>query len=145
MRLSKHILIAVLVVAVLSLGLLSTAAPAISLGSILKVGGIAFLVSEYGNQIDKFVNNALGERHAEIRGQTKVVPILSIGRGGYIGAAQVVGLQSDTQRVKAVVQGELRVGSLRANAFFPIATKNATKSPERVPGTGVSAVIEFKI
>ncbi len=78
-------------------------------------------------------------------GATKVVPILSIGRGGYIGAAQVVGAPDRVSTVKAVVQGELRVGSLRANAFIPIATEQASKTPERVTGTGVSAVVEFKI
>ena len=111
----------------------------------VKVGGIAFLVSQYGGKIDSFINKTLGERKAEIRGQTKVVPILSIGRGGYIGACQVVGEKRAVQSVKAVVQVESRFGSLQGKVYLPIATKSATKTPQRVAGTGVSAVIEFKI
>ncbi len=145
MNLSRRIIIGVLIVAVLGLGLLSTSAPAISLGSVLKVGGIAFLVSEYGDQIDRAINNALGERQAAIRGATKVVPILSLGRGGYIGAAQVVGAPAQVPRVKAVVQLEARFGSFRGTVLVPVATSRATSSPERVSGTGVSAVVEFRI
>jgi hypothetical protein len=145
MKLSKQITIAVLIVAVLSIGLFPTAAPAINLGSILKVGGIAFLVSEYGSQIDRFINSALGERDAQAFGQTKVVPILSVGRGGYIGASQVVGAAEQVKRVKAVVQAEARFGSFRANVFVPVATEKVSKTPERVTGTGVSAVVEFHI
>jgi len=145
MKRKLRIMLVVLLVVAFSIGLFTTMAPAISLGSILKVGGIAFLVSEYGNQIDRAINGALGERQAQVMGATKVVPILSIGRGGYIGAAQVVGAPDRVSTVKAVVQGELRVGSLSANAFIPIATEKASKTPERVTGTGISAVVEFKI
>ena len=89
--------------------------------------------------------SALGEHEAQAYGQTKVVPILSVGRGGYIGASQVVGAAEQVKRVKAVVQVEARFGSFRANVFVPVAAERATKSPERVTGTGISAVVEFHI
>lgn len=134
-----------LAVAVFSLGLVSITAPAIGLGDILKVGGIAFLVSEYGKPIDKFINDALDEKQAAAKGATKVVPILSLGRGGYVGAAQVVGAPESVKRVKAVVQVEGRFGSFRAQVYVPTTIAKATKSPERAKGVGVSAVVEFKI
>lgn len=135
----------ILIVATLSIGLLSTAALALSVGDILKVGGIAYLVTQYGGQIDNFINKSLGEREAQVMGATKVVPILSLGRGGYIGASQVIGAPDAVQRVKAVVQVEARFGSFGAKVYVPVATDRATKNPERVAGAGVSAVIEFKI
>ena len=145
MRLNRRLVALVLVVAVLSLGVFATVGSSLGLGNVLKVGGVAFLVSQYGGKIDSFINKTLGERKAEIRGQTKVVPILSLGAGGYIGAAQVVGEKKAVQSVKAVIQVEGRFGSFGGHIYLPATTKSATKAPERVAGTGVSAVIEFKI
>ncbi|MCJ7823039.1 MAG: hypothetical protein MUQ26_08205, partial [Armatimonadetes bacterium] len=107
--------IAILLIAgLLSVGLAVTAAQAIDLGQILKIGGVAFLVSQYGDQIDSFLTKTLDERDAAVRGATKVVPILSLGGGGYIGAAQVVGNPDNVQRVKAVLQVEAKLGGVRA-------------------------------
>ncbi len=74
-----------------------------------------------------------------------MVPILSLGRGGYIGAAQVVGNLENVQRVKAVVQVEGRFGSGRDQFLVPVTTDEASRSPDRPKGFGVSAVIEFKM
>lgn len=123
----------------------ATGALAIDLGDVLKVGGIAFLVSQYDEQIDDFLTSALGEREAAARGATKVVPILSLGRGGYVGAAQVVGSPENVGRVKAVVQVEGKFGKFRAKVLVPTTTAKASSTPTRAKGVGVSAVIEFKI
>ncbi len=127
------------------LALSGTAALAIDLGDLLKVGGIAFLVDQYDEQIDSFITSALGEREAAARGATKVVPILSLGGGGYVGAAQVVGTPENVRRVKAVVQVEGRFGDFRAKVLVPTTIDTASGSPDRAKGVGVSAVIEFKI
>ncbi len=143
---SARTIIALLVaVGLLGLGLAAVNAWAISLGDVLKVGGVAFLVSQYDDQLDSFITSALGEREAAAKGATKVVPILSLGGGGYIGAAQVVGNPENVERVKAVVQVEGRFGSGRAQLLIPTATDKASGSPDRAKGVGVSAVIEFKI
>ena len=134
-----------LMVGLLSLGLAATAAQAIDLGDILKVGGVVWLVSQYDDEIDSFLTTALDERDAAAMGATKVVPILSLGRGGYIGAAQVVGNPENVQRVKAVVQVEGRFGSVRAQKLLPTATDRVSGNPDRAKGVGVSAVIEFEI
>jgi hypothetical protein len=145
MKIHQRIVVTTLVVGVLAMGLTARPAKALSLGDILKVGGIAFLVSEYGDRINDFINNALGEREAQAAGATKVVPILSLGRGVYLGAAQVVGAPDRVQTVKAVVQGTVTVGSFRGTAYIPVATKGGLTNPERVTGAGVSAVINFRI
>jgi hypothetical protein len=123
----------------------TTAALGIDIGDVVKVGGIAFLVDQYDEQIDSFITSALGEREAAAKGATKVVPILSLGGGGYIGAAQVVGSPENVQRVKAVVQVEGKFGDFRAKVLVPTTTSKASGSPDRAKGVGVSAVIEFKI
>jgi len=126
--------------------MLAVAAPArIDLGDLLKVGGIAWLVSQYDEQIDSFITSALGEREAAAKGATKVVPILSLGRGGYIGAAQVVGNPENVKSVKAVFQLEGRIGSFRPRILVPTTTDKVTGNPDRAKGVGVSAVVEFRI
>jgi len=143
MMTAKRIVALVVLVCLLGVGLSVGAARAIDLGSILKVGGVVFLVNQYGGQIDTFITSALGERNAAAQGATKVVPILSLGSGGYIGAAQVVGNPDAVKRVKAVVQVEGNFGSVRAQILLPTETEGG--SPERAKGVGVSAVIEFRI
>ena len=143
---TKHMRIALLLLAVLLVLTLSQLVLAkIGLGKVVKVGGIAFLVKTYDKQIDNFINKSLGERKAQAMGATKVVPIVSVGRGGYIGAAQVVGVPAEVQKVQAVVQVEIHVGSARAKAFFPTTTKTPKGQPKRMESVGVSAMIETKI
>jgi len=134
-----------LIAVMLCLSLTGAAVWALDLGNLLKVGGVAFLVTQFGGQIDKFITSALGERGAAAAGATKVVPILSLGAGGYIGAAQVVGSPESVKQVKAVFQVEGKIGSFRPRIFIPAAVSKASTAPERAKGVGVSAVIEFKI
>jgi hypothetical protein len=139
-------LVAILVaVCLLGGGLAAVTAWGIDLGDILKVGGVLFLVNQYDDQIDSFITSALGEREAAVRGATKVVPIISLGGGGYVGAAQVVGNPENVERVKVVVQVEGRFGSGRAQILVPTTTDKVSGNPDRAKGVGVSAVIEFRI
>ena len=145
MRTHRRGIAIVLMVGLLVVGSASVAVYAIGLGDIAKVVGVGWLVSKYGNQIDSFITGALGERDAAARGATKVVPIISLGRGTHIGAAQVVGNPENVKAVKAVVQVEGKFGSLGAKVLLPTTTDSPSGSPERAKGVGVSAVIEFKI
>jgi hypothetical protein len=141
----KRVIAVLVMVALLGGGLAAMNAWAIDLGNILKVGGIAFLVSQYDKELDTFISSALGERGAAAKGATKVVPILSLGGGGYIGAAQVVGNPENVKSVKAVFQVEGRIGSFTPRILVPTTTDKVTGSPDRAKGVGVSAVIEFRI
>ncbi len=141
----KRILAVLVMVGLLAGGLAAVNAWAIDLGDILKVGGIAFLVSQYDKELDSFITSALGERGAAAKGATKVVPILSLGSGGYVGAAQVVGNPDNVKSVKAVIQVEGKIGSFRPRILVPTTTDKVTGSPDRAKGVGVSAVIEFRI
>ena len=76
-----------------------TAVQAFNLGSILKVGGISVLVSKYGDSINDFLNKLLMKNGVGTDYATKVVPIVSVGTGKYIGAVQVIGPSAQVEKV----------------------------------------------
>ncbi|MCC6445575.1 MAG: hypothetical protein IT210_19230 [Armatimonadetes bacterium] len=126
----------------------TTVAFADILGDVLKVGGIGILVTKFSKPLNDAVNTLTLNRGAENRDATKVVPILSIGKGGYIGMAQVTGPARRLETVKAVAQLEGDFGAIgakfRLKALVPIASENL-KNIDRVRGIGVSAVIDIKL
>lgn len=136
----------VLLVAIALLAATAGAVQALDLTDLLKVGGIGYAVTQFAGPIDEFINKALGEREAQAKGATKVVPILSLGGGGYIGAAQVLGVPSQVERTKFVVQVESKlIGSLSGTLLVPVGSKPTGGQPDRIKGVGVSAVVEFKL
>jgi len=136
---------AILLLAGLASGLFVQPAQA-QLGNILKVGGIVLAVSAFGGQINDFINKALGEREAGFAGASKVVPIFSVGRGTYVGAAQVVGLPADVRTVQGVGALDLRLGNLSGTALVPISTQRPGRNGlSRVGNVGISAVMDFRI
>lgn len=139
----KHLIIGMLAVSLLAAG--GTAATqAFSLGSILKVGGITVLVDRFGGQINDFLNKLLMKNGVGTDYATKVVPVLSIGTGKYIGAVQVVGPTGQVEKVKAVGQLEGSFNDIaRAKALIPIESTDVTHL-SRVQGVGVSAIIDLK-
>ena len=117
------------------------------IGDIVKVGGIGFVVSKFGGQINRFVNTLTANKNVGTQQATAVVPILSFGSGGYIGAAQVMGTKKNVAKCKAVVQieGTKVFGSnIRAKALVPVGSKT-TSSIKRIYGVGVSAIIDIRI
>ena len=117
------------------------------LGSILKGGAVALAVDKFGPQINKGINSLTGNKHLSPEQATKVVPILSLGSGSYLGAVQVTGAEEQVDQVKAVAQleGNLNVlGRIRLRALIPISTRS-TQSIKRVPGVGVSALVDLKL
>jgi hypothetical protein len=145
--LSKNLLTGL--VALLLTAITFSAARALNFGNILSIGGVALLVDTYRKPINEFINKSLGERQAQAMGATKVVAILSVGSGVYVGAAQVVGVPEAVDKTQAVVQIELPVGSFRATGYIPISNKKdfagGGGGPKRMKGVGVSALVEFKI
>lgn len=120
-------------------------ARAINTKDLLKVGGVLLAVSQFGQQIDHGINTLLQQRHAEAMGATKVVPIVSVGQGAYIGAAQVVGTPENVQRVQAVATVEGVMNRLEGTLLVPISTKMPGKALAKVNGVGVSAIIDLKL
>jgi hypothetical protein len=116
-------------------------------GSILKGGAVAFAVDQFGPQINKSLNSLMGDKNLGLEQATKVVPILSIGSGGYVGAVQVTGPGDVLDGVKAVAQLEGKVnviGGVRLRGLVPIAARSVSNL-KRVPGVGVSALVDIKL
>lgn len=112
----------------------------------LKIFGIGYVVSKFGPDINKFINKLAGQKGVKWDGLTKVVPILSVGTGGYIGAAQVVGPQSLVSKTKAVGQVETKIGGLNARLLVPVGTSKIKKGNlNRIEGVGLSAMIDFRL
>jgi hypothetical protein len=120
------------------------------LGSIIKGGAIAVAVDKFGPDINKAINGITGQHGATPKSSTKVVPILSLGDSGYIGAVQVSGPADLVKKVQGVAQLEGRfklpvIDKIRLRGLVPVSTKNPGKSIERIEGVGVSAIVDFKL
>jgi hypothetical protein len=116
------------------------------LGAILKGGGIAFLVSQFGGEIDKAINGLTKTNMHSSEYSTKVVPIISAGDGTEAGAVQVMGPRAAVNKVQAVaqVEGNFKRLGFRVRAMIPISTKSITNI-KRVPGVGISGLIDVRL
>ncbi len=75
----------------------------------------------------------------------KIVPILSVGRGIQIGAAQVRGPANRVREVQAVAELEAKFKDFIVLAIYvPISTKEPGKKLSRVQGVGVYALAAYK-
>lgn len=141
----KNFIIALLVFCLVSVAAVPVT-QAFSLGDILKVGGIAVVVDKFAGSLNNFINTLTAKHGAGTDYATKVVPIITFGSGGYVGAAQVTGPQELVDETKAVLQieGNFNGSQFRVKALIPINSKNPTNF-SRVQGVGVSAQIDVKI
>ncbi len=144
----KNAAASIVICAVLALAVPS--ARALDLGDILKKGAIGiaggWLVTAISPQMNDFINTITFNKGVAYDGFTKVVPIVSIGDGARIGAAQVgANTQSAIDRTQAVAQLEGEFSSLRATALIPIDSLNPLKQFRRVKGVGVTAIINVKL
>lgn len=136
---------AVLLTAVLS-SILGTFAYA-QLDKILKGGAIVAAVDKFGPDINKGINQLVDNRNLGHGQATKVVPILSIGKGEAVGAVQVVGTKAQLDKVRAVAQleGDVRlISTVRLRALIPISARSVDNI-KRVPGVGVSALVDIRL
>lgn len=119
------------------------------LDRLLKTLGIGAIVDRFAGPINDFINTLTLNRGVEVKQQTKVVPIITVGSGTYVGAVQVAGPEEAVNKVKAVAQieGDFRSGDFRIRALVPINTKNPgdLKNVERVEEVGVTALIDINI
>lgn len=129
--------------------LTATGAPtayALDFKDVLKFGGVAIAVKSLSGPLNDFINTLTAKNGVGTRYSTKVVPIVSLGNGGYIGSAQVTGSKSLVEKTKAVVQveGNFSHNNFRVKALIPSDTENPLKF-SRVDGVGVSAIIDLRI
>lgn len=139
----------VLVMGALASFLVVNAAPTVNasiLGDVLKVGGIGYLVDRYAGELNNFINSLMAKNGVSSEYATKVVPIVTLGSGTYVGAAQVSGPQELVDKCQSALQLEANFLNkvFRIKALIPIDTKNPTNF-NRVQGVGVSAQIDVKV
>ena len=114
-------------------------------GGALVVGGGA-LVKAIAEPINNFINTITLNRGAQLQGHTKVVPIVSIGDGAHIGAAQVGGTSKQSvEQTQAVAQLEASFQGIRTRVLIPIDSVNPIQRFRRVQGVGVTAIIDVRI
>ncbi|SFM06446.1 hypothetical protein [Halanaerobium salsuginis] len=147
----KLVLLVVLIFAVSIVPVFSTVAQADSdiLGQVLKTFGIGVIVDRFAGPINDFINTLTLNRGLEVKEQTKVVPIVTVGSNSYAGAVQVSGPAESVKQVEAVAQleGEFKDGAFRIRALIPINTTNPIdfKNLDRIEGVGVTALVDINI
>lgn len=125
-----------------------TGAASAQLGGIIKAGGTLVIVQKFGKNIDKALNKVTGKNKYADRGLvTKVVPVISAGSRGAVGIVQISGVRQQVDKVKVVIQIQTQVRAasvLPAKILIPVDSANLGKT-KRVPGVGVSAIIDVKL
>jgi len=116
------------------------------LGDVVKAGGVKVIVDEFDDELDDLIDQVMQNNDAATDAATKVVTIVSPIGNKHIGAAQVVGPQDAVDKVNAVAQVETSFADklFRIKVLIPIESESGTDI-KRVPGVGVSAVIDVKI
>ena len=117
-----------------------------NLGDTVKAAAIGYAASQYGSQINSFINGIYKSEGGLPQGETKVVPYLSFGSKAYIGMMQIAGPSKAVQKVKAVWQFEQLFdrGRVRLRALVPTDSINPLKL-HRVKGVGCTAVIDAMV
>ena len=130
----------------LFLALISGVASAVDLKDLIGVVGGGLIVSALGSQLNDFINTITFNKGVGTNEETKVVPIVSVGSGVAIGAAQVAGPKDAVAKVQAVAQLEVTFQDrIRIKVLIPIDSKNPLERFRRVQQVGGSAIIEYKI
>jgi len=125
----------------------------VSIGSLIKLFGIGYVVRQFGPQINDAINTLMLNNSAANRQMTKVVPILSVGvgvsapGGAYIGAAQVQGPKAAVEQVQAVAQIEgAFMDAVRLRGLVPVDSLNPLPGNlHRIYGVGVTALVDFRL
>jgi hypothetical protein len=149
----RHLVAAGILIATFAAGMAAPAVAQVSIGSLIKLFGIGYVVKTFGPQINSAINTLMLNNKAENKEMTKVVPILSVGvglsakGGSYIGAAQVQGPKAAVDKVQAVAQIEgAFMDAVRLRGLVPVDSLNPLPgSLHRIYGVGVSALVDFKL
>lgn len=126
--------------------------PGLTVPAIVKTIGVGAAVKAFAPALNTFINRLVQAKDPTTLQTTKVVPILSISIGvnnpgqAAIGAAQVSGSKAAVDKVQAVaaIEGNFQ-DAFSVRALVPVDTLEPWKAVRRVPGVGVSAIIDLKL
>lgn len=115
-------------------------------GDVIKGGAILVLTGALADQLNDFINTITLNKGVPLNADTKVVPLIALGSGTRVGAAQVSGPKDLVAKAKAVIQVEAKFGfkNLDVEVFVPSDSINPLKF-NRVEGLGVSALIDMRV
>ncbi len=145
-RWRKQILGITLAVALATITAAPAALAALDFTSALKLFGITYVVDLFQTQINDFINTLTARQNVSAKESTKVVPIISVGTGAHVGAAQVTGPAAMVAKVQAVgqLEGDF-FGGMRAKVLVPLDGRNPLQGMRRVDQVGISAIIDINI
>lgn len=114
----------------------------------IKILGVGAAVRQFGPEMNRGLNRLVKHTDTD-QSFTKVVPILSIGSRGAIGAAQVKGSKANVEKVTAVAAPEVGLfgNEIRLRAMIPVSDNNfkSVDDIKAVNGVGVSGIIDLKL
>lgn len=115
-------------------------------GDMLKEKGMTLALDHFSEKINEYVNEKAPFK-IENGHETKIVPVVTVGSKGYIGAAQICGPKEQLDKCKATltVEGQLASGAVRVQYLVPIDTDSpaSLENVHRVQGVGVSARLDL--
>lgn len=116
------------------------------LGSVFKGAGIALITVALAEQLNDAINAITLNKGIPAEAETKVVPIIALGSGARVGAAQVTGPKKLVNNTVVVVQIETKATkkNLDIEIFVPSDSENPLDF-NRVEGVGVSALIDLRL
>ena len=116
------------------------------LSDMLKEKGVSLALDHFSGKINDYVNENAPFKIEEGY-ETKIVPVVTVGSKGYIGAAQICGPKEQLEKCKAAltVEGQLASDAVRVQYLVPIDTARPTslENVHRVQGVGVSARLDL--
>ena len=116
------------------------------LSDMLKEKSMSLALDHFSGKINDYVNENAPFKIEEGY-ETKIVPVVTVGSKGYIGAAQICGPKEQLEKCKAAltVEGQLASGTVRVQYLVPIDTAKPTslENVHRVQGVGVSARLDL--
>ena len=113
---------------------------------ILKAAVVGAVVTAVAEPMDDAINRVAGSHSLPADIDTKVVPVLSFGRKGYVGAAQVSGAANLVARASAVLQLETEFdgGRFRIKILSPMDSVNPFDT-SRVRGLGITGLADIAL
>lgn len=113
---------------------------------IFRAAAVGMAVNAAAEPLNDFINTFTARNNVPIGTSTKVVPILSVGEKGYVGAAQVAGPSAEVKATKAVwlYEDNFSKNEFRLKVYVPSASLNPLEL-KRTQKVGVSAIIDVSL
>jgi hypothetical protein len=111
---------------------------------VVKTVAVGAVVSAVAKPANDGINRLVGGNSPGTA--TAVVPVLSLGEKGYVGAAQVAGSKTLVAKTKAVIQFEKDFNDrqYRIKLMMPISSTNPLNA-KRVQGVGISGLLDVAL